>query len=161
MSAPYQEVLEGATVIRLAPGPRHELICGRLHERLSPVIAKLESTRLLSPRSQVRLFPHTAVCPDVALVTTVTDKLWLAVEVVSSGDHHADTVVKKQIYEELKLPRLWMIDPRYDNVEVYHGTGYGLSLKDILAGRDVLTERLLPDFQMTIAELFAPEPAPS
>ena len=27
--------------------------------------------------------------------------------------------MKKQIYEDLNLPRLWMIDPRYNNVEVY------------------------------------------
>ena len=66
------------------------------------------------------------------------------------------------MYEELKLPRLWMIDPRYDNIEVYHGTPYGISLKKILAGREVLAEALLPGFQMGVHELFAgsatPEP---
>lgn len=49
-----------------------------------------------------------------------------------------------------------MIDPRYDNVEIYHAGQYGLALKSILAGREILAEKLLPDFQMTIAELFAP-----
>jgi Uma2 family endonuclease len=62
--------------------------------------------------------------------------------------------MKKQVYEELNIPRLWMIDPRYDNVEVYHGTEYGLMLKGILTGREVLTEQLLPTLQLTIAELF-------
>jgi Uma2 family endonuclease len=52
---------------------------------------------------------------------------------------------------------LWMVDPRYDNVEVYHCNQYGLILKGILAGREVLAERLLPEFQLTIAELFAAE----
>jgi Uma2 family endonuclease len=94
------------------------------------------------------------VRPDVALVTAATGKLWLAAEVISSDDHRTDTVVKKQIYEALNIPRLWMIDPRYDNVEVYHGTEYGLMLKGILAGREVLTEQLLPAFQLTISELF-------
>jgi Uma2 family endonuclease len=49
-----------------------------------------------------------------------------------------------------------MIDPRYDNVEVYHGTEYGLMLKGILAGRELLEEKLLPEFQLVINELFAP-----
>jgi len=80
--------------------------------------------------------------------------LWLAAEVVSSEDHSADTVVKKQIFEEVKLPRLWMIDPRYNNVEVYHASPYGLILKEILAGSEVLAERLLPEFQITMSELF-------
>jgi Uma2 family endonuclease len=155
MSSPYREVLEGHKVLRAAPGPRHELICGRLHAIIHASVANLASTHLLVPRSEVRLSPGTTVCPDLALVTRATGKLWLAIEIVNSDDHHPDTVVKKQIYEDLKLPRLWIVDPRYDNVEVYHGNEYGLMLKRILAGREALTEKLLPEFQLTIAELFA------
>jgi hypothetical protein len=40
-------------------------------------------------------------------------------------------------------------------VEVYHGTQYGLALKRVLAGRELLTEALLPGFQMPLHELFA------
>ena len=47
-----------------------------------------------------------------------------------------------------------MIDPRYDNVEVYHSTPYGMVLKGILAGSEVLSEKLLPEFQIVIEELF-------
>jgi Uma2 family endonuclease len=155
MSSPYKEVLEGHKVLRLAPGPRHELICGRLHSAIHSSVADLGSTQLLASRSEVKLSSGTIVCPDLALVARATGKLWLAIEVVNSDDHHPDTVVKKQLYEEVKLPRLWMVDPRYDNVEVYHGNEYGLMLKGILAGREVLTEKLIPEFQLTIAELFA------
>jgi Uma2 family endonuclease len=155
MSAPYKEVLEGHEILRAAPGPRHEMICGRLHAAIYSSVADLASTELLSPRTEVKLCSSTTVCPDLALVARATGKLWLAIEVVNSDDHHPDTVVKKQLYEEVKLPRLWMADPRYDNVEVYHGNEYGLMLKGILAGREALTEKLIPEFQMTIAELFA------
>ena len=88
------------------------------------------------------------------MVLTLTARL--AAEIVSSDDHRPDTVLKKQLYEEAKLPRLWIIDPRYDNVEIYHGTEYGLALKGILAGREVLTEKLLPEFELAVAELFRP-----
>ena len=155
MSSPYKEVLEGQTILRAAPGPRHELICGRLHATIHASVANLASTRLLTPRSQVQLSSGTMVCPDLALVANATGKLWLAIEIVNSDDHRADTVVKKQVYEEMKLPRLWMVDPRYDNVEVYHGSEYGLMLKGILAGREALTEKLIPEFHITIATLFA------
>jgi len=161
MSEPYQEILEGETLRRNAPGRRHELICERLHDSMRAGVANLASTRLLARRSQVRLSAGTAVCPDLALVTTATGKLWLAAEIVSSDDHRADTVVKKQIYDALKLPRLWMIDPRYDNVEVYHGSEYGLMLKGILAGQEILTEKLLPEFQLTVADLFRAAQPPS
>ncbi len=155
MSSPYKEVFEGHKVLRPAPGPRHELICGRLHAAVHSSVADLASTQLLAPRSEVKLSSGTTVCPDLALVARATGKLWLAIEVVNSDDHHPDTVVKKQLYEEVKLPRLWIVDPRYDNVEVYHGNEYGLMLKGILAGREALTEKLIPEFQLTIAELFA------
>lgn len=155
MSVPYKEVLEGETVLRAAPGVRHEAICGRLHATIHASVANLASTTLLAPRSEVQLLSGTTVCPDLALVARATGKLWLAIEIVNSDDHRPDTVVKKQIYEEVKLPRLWMVDPRYDNVEVYHGTEYGLVLKGILAGREALTEKLIPEFYITIATLFA------
>jgi Uma2 family endonuclease len=155
MSSPYKEILEGQTFLRAAPGPRHELICGRLHAAIHASVANLASTHLLAPRSQVKLSSGTLVCPDLALVTRATGKLWMAVEIVNSDDHRPDTVVKKQIYEEAKLPRLWMVDPRYDNVETYHGSEYGLILKGILAGRESLAEKLIPEFHIAINDLFA------
>jgi Uma2 family endonuclease len=154
MSQVYAETLNGAKLVRQAPGDRHEQICARLHQCVHAGVANLTSTRLLAPRSEVRLSANTTVCPDLSLVTVASGKLWLAAEIVNSADHASDTVLKKQLYEELKLPRLWMIDPRYDNVEVYHATPYGLVLKGILAGQEVLSEQLLPEFQMTMVELF-------
>lgn len=155
MSQPYAETLNGEFLMRIAPAARHELICARLHKSVEASVGNLTSTFLLPPRAQVRLSVDTAICPDLALVTTANHKLWLAGEVVSSDDHRPDTVWKKQIYEELRLPRLWMIDPRYDNVEVYHASPYGLVLKHILAGRDILSEKLLPEFQIALVDLFA------
>ena len=151
----YQETLNGAPVLRCAPGARHELICSRIHRAAEDILRNLTSTRQLAPRSPVRLSHDHLLCPDLALVTAAQNKLWLAAEIISSEDHSSDTVVKKQIYEELRLPRLWMVDPRYDNVEVYHSTEYGMMLRGILAGSEILEESLLPGFQIRVKDLFA------
>lgn len=153
-SEPYEELLEGHTLNRRAPGTRHEKICERLHRCVFASVANLTGTRLLPPRSAIEICRNTKVCPDLALVTVPNGKLWLAAEIVNSEDHRTDTVIKKLIYEEIRLPRLWMIDPRYDNVEIYHATQYGMVLKYMLAGRELMTEKLLPEFQMEVAELF-------
>jgi hypothetical protein len=159
MSDSYEECLDGYNVTRPAPGRRHELVCRRLHEIVLSSVGNLTSTRLLAPRSPVRVSASTQVCPDLALTTVAGGKLWLAAEIISSEDHRVDTVIKKDLYEALKIPRLWMIDTRYDNVEVYHSTAYGLTLKEILAGREILSEKLLPEFQLTVSDIFkVPQP---
>jgi hypothetical protein len=154
MSERYEEILEGETLQRPAPGPRHEMIVRRLHERVQACVAGFPSTQLLAARSPVPLARTTTLRPDLALVAAPTGKLWLAAEVIQSGDHRPDTVVKKEVYEALKVPRLWMVDPRYNNVEIYYASEHGLQLKGILAGKEILTEKLLPAFQFPIGELF-------
>jgi len=158
MSGPYEEILDGGSLPRSAPGLRHEAICARLHALMTASVANLAAIRLLASREQVRITRTTTLCPDLALVTAATGKLWLAAEIVSTDDHRSDTVIKKQIYEDIRVPRLWMVDPRYDNVEVYHSTEWGLALKGILAGSEVLAEALIPEFQIVVAELFAAQP---
>jgi Uma2 family endonuclease len=154
VSSPYEELLQGAPLVRVSPSSRHEQICDRLHQSVRASVSNLTSTCLLSARAAIRIAQDSIVRPDLALLTVSTKKLWLAAEIVNSEDHATDTVVKKQIYEDIRLPRLWMIDPRYDNVEVYHSTPYGMVLKGILAGSEVLSEKLLPEFQIVIEELF-------
>lgn len=116
----------------------------------------LATTQLLLPRTAVQVARTTLLCPDLALVTATTGKLFLAVEIVSRDDHRADTVTKKEIYEQIRVPRLWMVDPRYDNVEIYHAFEFGLRLQGILAGSELLEEKLVPQFKLTVKELFAP-----
>ena len=134
------------------------MICDRLHAAMTASVANLAGTQLVVPRTRIQVTRSTAICPDLALVTVATGRLWLAVEIISRDDHHADTVMKKEIYEKIRVPRLWMVDPRYDNVEIYHSFEYGLKLKSILAGSEVLTENLIPEFQFVITALFADQP---
>ena len=152
MTGFYEEIIRGEALKRLPPGERHEGICERLHDAVGKALAP--TSRLLERRTIIELTPGTLLRPDLVLVTKLTNKPWLIAEIVDSYDHGSDTVTKKMIYEETGLPRLWMIDPRYDNVEVYHGTPYGLSLRHMLAGRQALTEKLLPEFELSVAELF-------
>lgn len=159
MSEPYEEIIQGEKTLRLPPGARHELICARLHAALQAAVANFTSIRLREIRENISLGNGNEFRPDLALLTAANDKLWLAVEVVSSEDHKTDTVFKKEVYETARVPRLWMVDPRYDNIEVYFATPYGLRLQEILATRDVLTEKLLPEFQMALPDLFAPQHA--
>jgi len=155
MSRPYEEILNGQKVCRDAPGARHELICDRLHQLLVASVTDHSGIRLPAPRTPLRLSPTVQLCPDLLLLNRATRGILLTVEVVSRDDHRPDTVTKKEIYDQFRVPRLWMVDPRYDNVEIYQQSDFGLRLQAILAGREVLSEKLLPEFAVTISELFA------
>ena len=150
----YEEIVNGESLLRPPPDQRHELVCQRLHSIMATSIRSVATTRLLAPRSVVQVATGTMVRPDLALTTSANGRLWLAAEIIEAKDHRIDTVLKKGIYEDLNLPRLWMVDTRYDNVEVYHCSSYGLTLKGILACREVLREALLPAFEITIHRLF-------
>jgi len=154
MSVDYEEIVRGETFLRRGPGERHERVCERLYAHVSRSASNVATTRVLPPRTVIELCPGTLLRPDLTLVTAATGKAWLIAEVVDTVDHHPDTVMKKAIYEDARLPRLWMVDPRYDNVEIYHGSPYGLALQRILANRDLLTEALLPGLNLGMAELF-------
>lgn len=159
MSEPYEEILGGDPTLRLPLTARHELVLDRLRLAIQAVISYIPASKLLETRSPISVTRSTTIRPDLALITAAGGKLWLAAEVISSEDHQTDTVTKKQIYEDIKVPRLWIVDPRYDNIEVYHATEYGLKLMGILAGAEVLEEKLLPNFRMVARELFSPASA--
>ena len=36
--------------------------------------------------------------------------------------------LKRSSMSVARIPRLWMVDPRYDNVEVYHSTEFGFAV---------------------------------
>ncbi len=151
---PYDELIEGVGVSRSLPRGRHELVCQRLHTLVGAALEGITTTRLVAARSLVEFAPDNHFRPDLALITNATGKVWLSAEIISTEDHRWDTVTKKQLYEMMNIPRLWMIDPRYDNVEVYHASKYGLALKGMFAGRDLLTEPLLPALKIKVADLF-------
>ncbi len=155
MSHTYEEIIEGNSVHRTVLGGRHRLVLERLQALMQAALPANGPARLQEPRSVVQLTAGTILRPDLSLVTVATGKVFLAAEIISSEDHRWDTVTKKEIYEDCKIPRLWMIDLRYNNVEVYHGSQYGLGLKGILANKEALTEKLLPNLSVAMNDLFS------
>jgi len=151
----YEEIIEGNSVHRTVLGGRHRLVLERLHTELKAALPANGPAILQEPRSVVQLTAGTILRPDLSLVTAATGKVFLAAEIISSEDHRWDTVTKKEIYEDCKIPRLWMIDLRYNNVEIYHGSQYGLGLKSILANKEALTEKLLPGLSVAMHDLFS------
>ena len=155
MSDPYQELIDGETFIRGPLNAPHELQCDRLHAWVSAHLPANSAFKLLPRRTPVTLRPGTDICPDLALVRRADSQLYLAAEVLQPGDHHPDTVLKKQIYSDCRAPRLWIVDSRYQNVEVYGTTAIGFRLESILASNHSLADAALSGASLAVADLFA------
>ena len=163
MTEGYEEVIDGEVQLRRAPSAEHERLVARIHRLVADTLSPNSALRLLPPRSGLRLAESVTLRPDLALVRVpaetgeeeATPQLYLVAEVLHPGDHHLDTVVKKQLWSDLRLPRLWMVDPRYLNVEVYGCGEYGFTLLHILANRDRLTDPYLTGLACPMGELFA------
>lgn len=161
MSEAYEEVIEGAPIPRRAPTAAHELLVSRLHAAVRGALPLNSALRLLPPRSALELHETCVLCPDLAIVRfdprapEAPARLYLAAEILLPGDHHADTVVKKEIWAAQRLTRLWLVDPRYLNVEIYGHGEFGFTLLNILANRDDLTDPFLPGFTLSMPDLFA------
>jgi len=150
----YHEVLAGRIVVRARPCLRHERICAKLHEVVKRALEGNDAYIQLEIRSEIKLAEDTILRPDLSVVFRESGKLFLAAEVIDSQDHKIDTVYKKDIYELYRVPKLWVLDPRYDNVEVYESTEYGLLLRQMLAGHAVLKESAFPNMEIPVENLF-------
>ena len=155
MTAPYKELIAGDTFIRAAPNAPHELLCDRLHAAVTAHLPSNSSLRLLPRRTSITLREGAEICPDLALVRGPTSLLYLAAEVLQPGDHHPDTVLKKELYSDARTLRLWIVDSRYHNTEVYGSGEFGFRLQTILAGRETLTDPAVTGLALSMNDLFA------
>jgi len=154
----YEEIIRAEVFNRRAPSGDHERLVTHLHQLVSDSLPLNSRLQLLPPRTDWVLSEETTIRPDLTIVRVTPGRgaqLYLVAEVLLAGDHHVDTVIKKELWPGLKLPRLWMVDPRYLNVEVYGCGEYGFTLVDILAHHHALTDPCLPGLRCTMNELFA------
>ena len=164
MSEAYEELIQTEPFHRQSPSLAHELLVDRLHRLVASALPLNSTLQLLPPRTELVLSEDTRVRPDLTVVRAAQGErpdqaalLYLVAEVLLPGDHHVDTVIKKQLWADALLPRLWMVDPRYRNVEVYACGEYGFTLSDILANHHPLTDPHLPGLSCPMDRLF-PDP---
>ena len=81
----------------------------------------------------------------------------LVVEILSRGTRKRDETVKRALYERGDVQEYWLVDPARDAVKVFRRTaGAFVCAVELQAEDDTLTTPLLPDFSVTLAEIFAP-----
>jgi Uma2 family endonuclease len=82
----------------------------------------------------------------------------LVVEILSAGSENErrDRELKLKLYSRQGVREYWIVDWQLESVQVYRRQGTALVLVETLAGEDVLSSPMLPDFACPLRQLWAP-----
>ncbi|HKT09067.1 MAG TPA: Uma2 family endonuclease [Gemmatimonadaceae bacterium] len=114
------EVVDGALLVSRAPESPHRRAIQRLFLLLYPYLAAHGIGTAIWAPAEVEFDSENLVGPDLFVVPFVdgrephswaeTDRLILAVEVLSPSTNDVDRLVKRRLYQRRHVPEYWMVD---------------------------------------------------
>ena len=160
------EIIDGEEYMSPSPTTPHQRIVQRLHLSLAPFVNERSAGEVFIAPCDVLLSEHDIVQPDVFFVADgrrdivkergIEGAPDLIAEVVSEGNRRHDEVRKRKLYARHGVPEYWVVDPALDTVKVYRGPegGYDRVVERSAEQDDALTTPLLPDWALSLPELF-------
>lgn len=162
---------------------QYELINGELMKKASPTIEHQRLVRKIAfaiekhlesnPVGEVFFAPldvvlddHNVPQPDVFYVgkdkeyiLNETEQVVIGipdiiVEILSPGSVKRDRIIKKKIYEQFGVPEFWLVDPSYNNVEIFHLVGGAYELADFIEVAGTVKSTVLTGFELPLDKIF-------
>jgi Uma2 family endonuclease len=125
----FYELINGSIMKKSAPTPQHQSISMNLSLQLGSFIKSKKSGKLFASPIDLFLDDHNAVQPDLVFVANENQRIVtndgivgipdLIVEIISPSSVMRDRVDKKNLYEKLNVKEYWIIDPAYQDIEIY------------------------------------------
>jgi Uma2 family endonuclease len=163
------EIIDGVHYVPSSPSLRHQDLVGRLHLAIGNFLASHPGIGrvFLSPLDVV-FTVHDVVEPDLVFVASdQTDILTeaniqgapaIVIEILSKSTRSRDERIKKELFDRGGVREYWIVDPDRSQVTVYRRENNTLEDRSILSAADdgVLTTTLIPDFSLSVSDLFRP-----
>ena len=161
------EIIDGELFVTRAPHIRHQSAAGKIHVRLE--LWSEESGLGSAFQTPGVVFSATeAVIPDVVWISQdrlaygideaghLTVAPELIVEVLSPGEKNEqrDKEFKLKLYSIHGVQEYWIINWQLKTLEVYRREDARLQIVSTLMGDDRLTSPLLPNFKLSVANIF-------
>jgi Uma2 family endonuclease len=125
----YYELINGYLMKKSAPKPQHQNISMYLSIEIGTFIKTKGLGKLLAAPVDVFLDNLNAVQPDLVFIPTENQAIItddgimgipdLVIEIISPSSMLKDRVDKKNLYERLNIKEYWIIDPQYQDIEIY------------------------------------------
>ena len=162
------EVIEGDLLISAPPSFTHQRVLIHLGFAMEMHLREYR-TGVVVPSVGVIFDQFNGVIPDLVFLTQerkkhileggrLTAAPQIVVEIISPGatNEKRDRVVKRRLYSVRGVHEYWIVDCEAKTVEVYRKRKEGgLKLAANLHSGDDLTSSVLPEFRLSLAQLFA------
>jgi Uma2 family endonuclease len=161
------EIIDGDLCVTPSPNTRHQRVSIALTLALGSYLKRHAIGEVFAAPFDVVFSDLDVVEPDLLYISReragiltdqhVSGSPDLVVEILSIGTRKTDEVTKRHLYERFDVKEYWVLDPELDMVKVYRRSGGGFTrAADLTAGAgDTLTTPLLPDFSVSLTDLFA------
>ena len=136
------EVVDGELLVTPTPSWRHQDAVLAFADLIRPWLREHPVGHLLVAPADVVTGSRTLVQPDLFVVPLVdgrkpgnwseAGRLLLAVEVLSPGSARADRIVKRRLYQNMRVPESWLVDVDARAVERWTPTDDRAALLDAL-----------------------------
>ena len=162
------ELIDGEHYVTPSPNWDHQRISGRLYLAIGNYVLANPTGVIAYAPFDVVFTRFDVVEPDLLYLSNeraravLTDANVqgvpnLVVEILSKSTRKRDRTIKQQLYERSGVDEYWIVDPVANAIRVARqDTGrFGTAIDLRTEAGDSLTTPLLPDFSVTLAEIFA------
>ncbi len=160
------ELINGEIVKRASPNTPHQRTSFKLSVKFGVYNEAKNVGEFFTAPYDVYFDPTTAgVQPDILFVSNERNFIIkegngivgvpdLIVELVSPGSVDKDRSVKKEVYERFAVKEYWIVDIRYQSVEVYRMENNRYRLFSFAEKTGTITSSVLPDFSLDVEKIF-------
>lgn len=160
------ELIHGKIVKRASPNTPHQEVSFKLSVEFGIYNKQKKLGRFFTAPYDVYFDEHTAgVQPDLLFVSHERDFIIhpgngivgtpdLVVEIVSPGSVDKDRNLKKEVYEEFAIREYWVVDPKWQSVEVYRMENNRYHLFSFAEKEGMIKSSVLPDFELEVSLIF-------
>ena len=123
------EVIDGDHYVNPAPSTNHQRFSRRIQFQLYDQIEETGRGEVFNAPTDLQLTDHDIVQPDLIVImrerrliitpTKIKGTPDLIVEILSPSTEKNDCILKKELYERLRVPEYWIVDPDEHSVEQF------------------------------------------
>jgi Uma2 family endonuclease len=156
------EIIDGELYVTPSPLKKHQIAAGNLHAIIWNYTRQYRSGSVYVAPFDVILSDADVVQPDVFFLSNerraiatergVMGAPDLVIEVLSESTRQLDQTLKLKRYGRFGVREYWLVDPETKTVVIHRCGAEGL---EQVPSTDPITSPLLPNFRISLAEIFA------